>query len=106
LNRGPSDYESLALPLSYAGLHNDMFTIFRSERQIQYALLDRLETEYFIITAAPQRIEESLDRVEGKLNNEFALREHLEKEIADLKQRVVVFQSRIKEIESRLKTIS
>jgi len=62
-----------------------------------YNRLDRLETEYFTITAALQRIEERLDRVEGKLDNEIALREHWE---------VVVLQSRIEEIEIRLKTIS
>jgi chromosome segregation ATPase len=61
-----------------------------------------LETEYFTMTAAPQRIEGRLDGIEGKLDKEIAVRDHLEKEIADLKQRVIALQSRIEEIESRL----
>lgn len=78
-----------------------------------YQRLDRLETEYFTITIALQRIEERLDRVEGqlgrmegKLDKEIALKERLEKEITDLKQRVFILQSRIEELENNLKTIS
>ncbi|MBS3918425.1 MAG: hypothetical protein KG012_06015 [Deltaproteobacteria bacterium] len=78
-----------------------------------YQRLDRLETEYYTITIALQRIEERLDRVEGqlgrmegKLDKEIALKERLEKEITDLKQRVFILQSRIEELENNLKTIS
>ena len=44
--------------------------------------------------------------IEGKLDKEIAIRERLEGEISDLKQRVVVLQRKIEEIEIRLKTIS
>ncbi len=71
-----------------------------------YNRLDRLETEYFTITAGLQRIEKQLIAVEGKLDKEISLRERLEKEVLDLKQRVVFLQRQIEEIEIRLKTIS
>jgi len=78
-----------------------------------YHRLDRLETEYHTITISLQRIEERLDRVEAQLggmkvkqDKEIALREHLEKEIVDLKQRVFVLQGRIEELEKYLKTVS
>jgi len=78
-----------------------------------YHRLDRLETEYHTITISLQRIEERLDRVEAQLggmkveqDKEIALREHLEKEIVDLKQRVFVLQGRIEELEKHLKAVS
>jgi chromosome segregation ATPase len=71
-----------------------------------YNRLDWLETEYFTITASLQRAEERLERIEGKLDKEIEIRKRLEKEIADLKQRVIILQSRIEETETRLKTIS
>ena len=71
-----------------------------------YNRLERLETEYFTITAGLQRIEKQLIAVEGKLDKEISLRERLEKEVLDLKQRVVFLQRQIEEIEIRLKTIS
>ena len=86
--------------------HDKKFNDLLSHFDQIYNRLDRLETEYFTITAALQRAEERLDRIEGKLDKEIAIREHLEKEIADLKQRVIILQSRIEEIETRLKTIS
>lgn len=67
-----------------------------------YNRSERLETEYFTMTAALQRVEGHLDGIEGKLDKEIAVREHLEKEIADLKQQVIALQSQIEEIESRL----
>ena len=71
-----------------------------------YNRLDRLETEYFTITAGLQRVEKQLVGIEEKLDKEIAIRERLEGEISDLKQRVVVLQRKIEEIEIRLKTIS
>ena len=71
-----------------------------------YNRLDRLETEYFTITAGLQRVEKQLVGIEEKLDKEIAIRERLEGEISDLKQRVVVLQMKIEEIEIRLKTIS
>jgi chromosome segregation ATPase len=78
-----------------------------------YSRLDRLETEYFTITAALQRLEDSMGklenrmgRIEEKLDKEIALRERLEREVSDLKQRVIALQARIEEIENHLKTIS
>jgi len=71
-----------------------------------YHRLDRLETEYFTITAGLQRVEKQLVGIEEKLDKEIAIRERLEGEISDLKQRVVVLQRKIEEIEIRLKTIS
>ena len=71
-----------------------------------YLRLDRLETEYFTITAGLQRVEKQLVGIEEKLDKEIALRERLEREISDLKQRVAVLQRKIEEIEIHLKTIS
>ena len=71
-----------------------------------YNRLDRLETEYFTITAGLQRVEKQLVGIEEKLDKKIAIRERLEGEISDLKQRVVVLQRKIEEIEIRLKTIS
>jgi chromosome segregation ATPase len=71
-----------------------------------YNRLDRLETEYFTITAGLQRVEKQLVGIEEKLDKEIAIRERLEREISDLKQRVAVLQRKIEEIEIRLKTIS
>jgi len=71
-----------------------------------YHRLDRLETEYFTITAGLQRVEKQLVGIEEKLDKEIDIRELLEGEISDLKQRVVVLQRKIEEIEIRLKTIS
>ena len=71
-----------------------------------YNRLDRLETEYFTITAGLQRVEKQLVGIEEKLDKEIDIRERLEGEISDLKQRVVVLQRKIEEIEIRLKTIS
>ena len=71
-----------------------------------YNRLDRLETEYFTITAGLQRVEKQLVGIDDKLDKEIAIRERLEREISDLKQRVAVLQRKIEEIEIRLKTIS
>jgi chromosome segregation ATPase len=71
-----------------------------------YHRLDRLETEYFTITSGLQRVEKQLVGIEEKLDKEICIRERLEKDITDLKQRVVVLQSRIEDIENRLKAIS
>ncbi len=92
-----------------------------------YHRLDRLETEYHTITFSIQRIEgqldgvlkrldhvevrldgidKRLDRIEGKLDKEIDLKERLEKEVADLKQRSILLQNRIEELENHLKIIS
>jgi chromosome segregation ATPase len=71
-----------------------------------YNRLDHLETEYFAITAGLQRVEKQLLTIEEKLDKEITLRERLEKEVSDLKQRVSLLQREIEEIEIRLKTTS
>ena len=78
-----------------------------------YSRLDRLETEYYTITAGLQRLEDRMGRledrmgrIEEKLDKEIAIRERLEKEVSDLKQRVFALQARIEEIENHLKTMS
>ncbi len=92
-----------------------------------YHRLDRLETEYHTIISSLQRIEERLggvekrldhveirldgvdkrlDRIEGKLDKEIDLKEHLEKEVADLKQRAILLQNQIEELENRIKILS
>ena len=71
-----------------------------------YTRLDRLETEYYTITAGLQRLEDHMARIEGKLDKEIGIREQLEKEVSDLKQRVIALQARIEEIENHLKTMS
>jgi predicted nucleic acid-binding Zn-ribbon protein len=43
--------------------------------------------------------------IEAKLDRESAMREKLEREISDLKQRAMALQSRIDEMEDRLKTL-
>jgi chromosome segregation ATPase len=78
-----------------------------------YTKLDRLGTEYLSIVAAIERIEKKLDNIEhgqnlinGKLDREISIRENLEKEIKELKQRVSLLQERIEDLEKRLKTFS
>jgi chromosome segregation ATPase len=71
-----------------------------------YARLDRLETEYFSINAAIDRLEGIVGKIDKKLDAELSLRERLEKEILDLKQRVSVIQDRIEDLEKRLKSFS
>lgn len=78
-----------------------------------YTRFDRLETEYFSITAAVGKSEQRLDGIQTgmektgeKLDRGISLREHLEKEIGDLKQRVSTLQDRIEDLEKRLKTFS
>jgi uncharacterized protein involved in exopolysaccharide biosynthesis len=75
--------------------------------------LDWLETEYYSIVAAIDRVEKRLDKVEGQLNGidqkldkEISIREIIEKEIKDLKQRVTTLQEKIEDLEKRLKTFS
>ena len=58
------------------------------------ACIERLETEYYAIKAAIDRIEQQLDK------------ERLEGEVADLKQRVSILQERVEELEKRLKAFS
>lgn len=76
-----------------------------------YTRLDRLETEYYSIVAGIDRVEQRLDQIElrldgidQKLTKEISLREIVEKEIKDLKQRVSTLQERIEDLEKRLKT--
>jgi chromosome segregation ATPase len=85
-----------------------------------YTKLGRLETEYYTITAGLQRLENRMERlegrmggledrterIEGKLDKEIGIREQLEKEVSDLKQRVIALQARIEELENHLKTMS
>jgi hypothetical protein len=53
-----------------------------------------------------QRVEKQLPGIEERWDGEISIRERLEKEVSDLKQRVAVLQREIEEIEIRLKTIS
>jgi len=71
-----------------------------------YGRLDRLETEYFSMNAAIDRIERQLDGINEKLDKEISIRDMIEKEIKDLKQRAAVLQERIEDLEKRLKTFS
>jgi len=59
-----------------------------------YKRLERLETEYYAINAAIDRMEKRLDK------------ERLEGEVADLKQRISTLQERVEDLEKRLKTFS
>jgi len=56
-----------------------------------------------MISSAVDRIEKNLERIEKKLDTEIATREFLGKEIFELKGRVQILQSRIEEVENRLK---
>ncbi len=85
-----------------------------------YARFERLETEYYSIIAAIDRTEKHLEQVEGrlgkieaqmdgigqKLDKEISIRQIIEKEIKDLKQRVTTLQERIEDLEKRLKSSS
>jgi chromosome segregation ATPase len=78
-----------------------------------YTRLERLETEYYSITAGIDRLERRLEKIEGqvsgineRLDKEISLREIIEKEIRDLKDRVATLQGRINELEKRVKTVS
>ena len=86
--------------------HDKKFNDLLSHFDQIYNRLDRLETEYFAITAGLQRVEKQLLTIEEKLDKEITLRERLEKEVSDLKQRVNLLQREIEEIEIRLKTTS
>ena len=59
-----------------------------------------------MISSAIDRMEkklERLERIDEKLDIEISKREFIEKEILELKGRVQILQSRIEEIEIRLK---
>jgi chromosome segregation ATPase len=60
-----------------------------------YRRLERLEQEYQAITQA-------LRRIEAGLADERGRREILERDLAELKQRLVALQTRIEDIEQRL----
>jgi len=60
-----------------------------------YQRFDRLENEY-------QAILQALRRMEARLADEAGRREILERDLAELKQRVAELQSRIDDIEQRL----
>lgn len=51
-------------------------------------------------------IRKSMSEMNQKLDKEISIREILEKEIKDLKQRVSILQERIDDMEKRLKTLS
>lgn len=44
--------------------------------------------------------------IDGKLDREISIRETVEKEIKDLKERVSILQERIQDLEKRLKSFS
>jgi chromosome segregation ATPase len=60
-----------------------------------YRRFERLEQEY-------QTIIQALRRIEARLADEAGRREILERDLAELKDRVAALQSRIEEIEQRL----
>src|SRR4030067_3826113 len=62
-----------------------------------YERFERLETEYYSITAGLQRIEDKLDK-------EISKGELLEREISALRGRGSKLQERIEEIDSQLKS--
>jgi len=86
--------------------HDNKFADLLAHFDQIYSRLDRLETEYYTITAGLQRLEDRMGRIEEKLDKEIAIRERLEKQVLDLKQRVLALQARIEEIENHLKTMS
>ncbi len=48
------------------------------------------------------KIEIRLDTIDQKLDKEISVRQMIEKEIRDLKQRVAILQERIEDLEKRL----
>jgi len=86
--------------------HDETFRDLLEHFDKIYTSLDRLETEYFSMNAAMDRIERWFDGINQKLDKEISIREIVEKEIKDLKQRVLTLQKRIEDLERRLKTFS
>lgn len=79
--------------------HDEKFRdIFTHFDQV-YQRFDRLETEYYAISAVLSRIEKRLEHYDRYVEKT----ESLEKEVGDLKGRVQILQSKIEEIEIRLK---
>lgn len=74
--------------------HDEKFRDILQHFDELYKRLERLETEYYAINAAIDRIEKRLDK------------ERLEGEVADLKQRISTLQERVEDLEKRLKTFS
>ena len=58
------------------------------------------------MNAAIERIERRLDGINERLDKEISMREMIEKEIKDLKQRAAALQERIEDLEKHLKTFS
>jgi uncharacterized protein YlxW (UPF0749 family) len=52
------------------------------------------------------KIEIRLDAIDQKLDKEISVRQMIEKEIKDLKQRLTTLQERIEDLEKRLKSFS
>jgi len=78
--------------------HDDKFRDIMTHFDQMYQRFERLETEYYAISAALGRLEKRVDH--------FVEKTEFEKEVFDLKGRVQILQSRIEEIENRLKGVS
>jgi chromosome segregation ATPase len=68
--------------------------------------LDKVEGRLGKVEGLLENVGTRLNGMEQKLDKEISLREHIEKEIKDLKQRVSILQERIEDLEKRLKTFS
>ena len=86
------DHRFDGVDLRFTELRQDMLGHFDEI----YRRLERLEQEYHAITQA-------LRRIEAGLAGESGRREILERDLAELKQHVAALQSRIEEIEQRLR---
>lgn len=64
-----------------------------------YKKWEDLRTEYHVICAQLDRMEEKLNRIEAKLDLEIQERKILGEELPKLKQQVVFLQTRIEELE-------
>jgi chromosome segregation ATPase len=76
--------------------HDERFRDILGHLEAIYGRLERLEQEYYAIL-------EGLRRIEATLADERARREALERGLAELRERVGLLQSRIDEVERRLK---
>jgi len=74
------------------------------ERMEQH--LDRVEHRLDRVDQRLDRLEQGPREIVEKLDKEISIREILEKEIKDLKQRVSILQERIEDLDKRLKTFS
>jgi predicted nucleic acid-binding Zn-ribbon protein len=85
---------------------NHFDEVYKTEYYSILAAIDRMEKRFDQVEGRLDKIEVQLDGIGQKLDKEISIREIIEKEIKDLKQRVSTLQERIEDLERRLKSFS